>query len=333
MTTHRPLAKALNLSLRQLRAVLVLAQERNFTRTASRCHLSQPALSALIRGVEEDINVRLFDRDKHNVRPTVQGELFLSAATIIVNTFDSEIAAFERRIRKSNRFTIAAMPSFATHLLPALTTSFRDHNPDTQIEIIDLFNEPCVQAVRDFRADFGITSLERGDGRVVFEKIVDDPFFVICRRDHPLASFGKVDLAEIPKYSFVHYSIQTRVRHQIDAVMPRLQVVMEIERLETIRALIESGAGISLAPASTLRNFYSDHLVYRPLSTPSISRTVQIVRRDEPLEDPLSNQLITAIKEGVRKFVEDACLEHENVQTEGNPSYLQSSSLPILTHL
>lgn len=306
MTMPRHLARSLSLSIRQLRAVIILAEECNFTRAASRCHLSQPALSALIRGIEEDLQVRLFDRDRHSVRITSAGELFIIKASNIVGTFESEILDFQKRVSKSNHIVVAAMPSFATYLLPSLITRFCEQNPEAHIEIIDLFNEPCVEAVRALRADFGITSLESGSAGVIFEKIVDDPFFLVCRKDHPLAKHEHADLLEILEYPFIHYSPQTRVRHQIDAVISRLHVVMEIERLETIRALIESGVGITLAPSSTLRNFQSNQLAYRKLAPPGISRSVNIVRRDTPPEQDLNSHLFEALKKGIREFVESA---------------------------
>ena len=76
----RPPARSPNLSTRQLRAFLALAEQRSFTRAAAACHLSQPAFSALIRTLEDELNTRLFDRDTRSVQLSAEGRLFESSA-------------------------------------------------------------------------------------------------------------------------------------------------------------------------------------------------------------------------------------------------------------
>src|SRR5204862_8341425 len=79
-------------SLRQLRAYSLLLQERNFTRAATAMHLSQPAFSALIGGLEQSLGVRLFDRSKRHVAPTVEGADFETDARRVIAEFDTAIA-------------------------------------------------------------------------------------------------------------------------------------------------------------------------------------------------------------------------------------------------
>ena len=67
----------INLSTRELRAFVALAEQRNFTRAAAQCHLSQPAFSALIRALEEHVGGRLFDRTTRQVELTVEGSAFV----------------------------------------------------------------------------------------------------------------------------------------------------------------------------------------------------------------------------------------------------------------
>ena len=72
-----------NLSTRQLRAFLALAEQRSFTRAAAACHLSQPAFSALIRTLETELHTRLFDRDTRSVQLTPEGRLFEASARVL----------------------------------------------------------------------------------------------------------------------------------------------------------------------------------------------------------------------------------------------------------
>src|SRR5947208_13400427 len=101
-------------TLRQLRAFVLLADERNFTRAAAAMHLSQPAFSALIGGLEQSLGVRLFDRSKRHVAPTVEGADFEPAARRVLAEFDTAIAGIhDRAMLRRGRVSLALLPSLA----------------------------------------------------------------------------------------------------------------------------------------------------------------------------------------------------------------------------
>ena len=83
---------ALNVSTRQLRGLLALAQLRSFTRAAEQMHLSQPAFSALIRALEEAVGTRLFERDTRKVSLTAEGALFVDSAARLLRDFEHSLA-------------------------------------------------------------------------------------------------------------------------------------------------------------------------------------------------------------------------------------------------
>src|SRR5256885_6880040 len=104
----------LNLSTRQVRAFLALAEHRNFTRAAQQSHLSQSAFSTLIRGLEEQLGVRLFDRDTRKVELTAEGRLFGDSAARLLEDFTAAMEDFgEHAARRRGRVAIAALPSLA----------------------------------------------------------------------------------------------------------------------------------------------------------------------------------------------------------------------------
>jgi DNA-binding transcriptional LysR family regulator len=106
-------------SLRQLRAYALLLQERNFTRAAAAMHLSQPAFSALIGGLEESLGVRLFDRSKRHVAPTVEGIDFEGPARRVLAEFDAAVAGMhDRASLRRGRVSLALLPSLAAGWLP-----------------------------------------------------------------------------------------------------------------------------------------------------------------------------------------------------------------------
>ena len=142
-------------STRQLRAFLVLAELRSFTRAAARCHLSQPAFSALIRSLEESVGARLFDRDTRNVELTVEGRLFTASAHRLVRDFDEALVDVrDHAARRRGRVAMALLPSLAAGWLPPVLVGFRGAFPGIEVEVADVLSEPCLDRVRGGSADF-----------------------------------------------------------------------------------------------------------------------------------------------------------------------------------
>ena len=149
----------LNLSTRQLRAFLALAELKSFTRAAHRCHLSQPAFSALVRSLEESLGARLFDRDTRNVELTVEGKLLEEPARRLLADFEGLVADMGDRVaRRKGRVSVAALPSLAAGWLPALFAEFRHANPGVDLALHDTLSDQCLELVRAGRADFALAA-------------------------------------------------------------------------------------------------------------------------------------------------------------------------------
>ena len=136
-------------SLRQLRAYVLLLQERNFTRAAASMHLSQPAFSALIGALESTLGVRLFDRSTRHVAPTVEGADFESAARRVLAEFDNAIAGMhDRATRRRGRVSLALLPSLAAGWLPRRAGAIpRRCIPASAVDVADVLSEACIERV------------------------------------------------------------------------------------------------------------------------------------------------------------------------------------------
>src|SRR3546814_11330229 len=120
----------MNLSSRQLRAFVALAQEKHFTRAAGRCHQTQPAFSALIRSLEDLAGVRLFDRTTRRVELTPEGRLFNESALRLLNDLDAVMGDVQDHVAKSKgSVAVAALPSLAAGWPPGIFAPFHAQYP------------------------------------------------------------------------------------------------------------------------------------------------------------------------------------------------------------
>lgn len=276
------------LSTRQLRAFLTLAQLRNFTRAAQACHLSQPAFSALIRALEDSVGTRLFDRNTRSVQLTPEGRLFEPSAQRLLQDAKLALADLaDHAGRRKGRVHVAALPSLAAGWLPGLFADFHTRWPGVELALSDLLSDPCIDLVRNGQADFALAAGGRRSveaGELQARLLCSDRFHLVCRADHPLAAEPRLTPRKLAPWPFIHMSRNSSVRQSLEAALHPLAMntLLEVEQLATVTGMVEAGLGISVVPSLTLYQFRSDALVTRPLPLPAVqSRRIYVVRRRE----------------------------------------------------
>lgn len=272
----------MNLSTRQLRAFLTLVQERHFTRAAERSHLSQPAFSALIRAVEQEAGTRLFDRTTRHVEPTPEGLMLAASARRLLADFDGALAELQaHHALQRGRVSIAALPSLAAGWLPPLLARFHTDHPGIALHVHDALLEPCLTLVREGLADFAIAAQGADMTALTTELFSRDRYHLVCRHDHPLATRGRLRLADVAGYPLVQMAGSSSVRQRLDQIAgpTRLTTAFEVEHLATANGLVLAGLGVALVPALTLFHFRHPEIVTRPLQGRELQRSLYLVRR------------------------------------------------------
>lgn len=274
----------MNLSARQLRAFLVLAEERNFTRAAQRCHLTQPAFSALIQSLEDALSVRLFDRSTRRVALTPEGMHFHRSAPRLLNDIESLVGEMREFVSKRRgRVALAALPSLAAGWLPRICATYVARYPGVELALHDALLEPCLQQVREGAVDIALAAQGRDMSGLVAEPLCEDRFYLVCRRDHPQASQAMVDLEALRGERMIHLGRGSSIRQSLSvhAALEHLQTALEVDHLATVTGLILAGLGVSLVPGMTLFHFRHNDLRVVPLAPRSeIRRELYLVRRE-----------------------------------------------------
>jgi DNA-binding transcriptional LysR family regulator len=274
----------LNLSTRQVKAFLALAEQKNFTRAAQQCHLSQSAFSSLIRALEDAIGVRLFDRDTRNVGLTAEGRLFLVAAQRLMEDLRLALQDLgEHAARRRGRVSLAALPSLAAGWMPDLLAEFRDLYPGIEVDVADVLSESCVEHVRAGKADFALAAVRSSAPELQTEHFCEDGFHLVCRKENPLARRRQLSLSDLADEPFIHLARSSSVRQHIEAAIhpARMKQVMELEQLSTVAGMVRAGLGISIVPALTLFHFESPELATRAIEAPGLRRQIFVILRND----------------------------------------------------
>lgn len=272
----------MNLSARQLRAFVALADEKHFTRAAQRCHLTQPAFSALIRTLEDAAGVRLFDRNTRRVELTAEGRVLDASARRLLGEFD--LVAEDLRdhaARRRGHVAVAALPSLAAGWLPGLLARFHRDYPGIALQLRDALLDPCLDMVQSGAADFAVAARRADMSGLDSEFLHADRFFLVCPQGHPLASRDRIRLRDLGRWPLIQLARGSSVRRHLDEALGGDPVppLLEVEHLATVTGLVSAGMGITVVPAMTLFHFQRDGLVIKPLAGKPLTRPLYLVRR------------------------------------------------------
>lgn len=274
----------MNLSTRQLRAFIALAERRNFTRAAAHLHLSQPAFSELIRSLEQTVGARLFDRNTRSVEMTPEGKLFGESAQRLMTDLTKAIDDVRNHaFRRKGRVLLAAPPSLAAGLLPVIFAKFRSSYPEIELDLLHATSDACADMVRDGRAELALVTSETDRTGLITELLLIDQFHLVYHRDHQIAQQKQVLLKDLALYPFVSFHCSSSIRRHVEAAVrpQKMCSVLEVDHLATVAAMVENGMGIGAVPGIALLQFRSKNLAIRPLHCPELKFQVFIVRNKD----------------------------------------------------
>lgn len=275
----------INVSTRALRAFISLVEQKSFTRAAASNHLSQPAFSALIRALEEEVGARLFERTTRSVELTAEGEVFVDPVRRLLHDAETAVADLSDHVaRRRGRVAIAVLPSLAAGWLPPLLARFHREHPGIELDVADALSDECTSRVRLGRADFALAATKVEAAELRTERFCTDRFHLVCRMDHPLArGRGPVTLNDLLPHPIVQLARSSSVRQYIEStIYPRqLRTVLELEQLSSVAGMVRAGLGVTVVPALTLFHFAHPDLVSRPVRAAGLTRKVFLVRRSD----------------------------------------------------
>ncbi len=277
------------MDLDQLHTFLEIVRLKSFSKAAQTCYRTQPAISAQIRQLEQELNTILFERLGTRISLTVAGRIFADHA--------EQILALRRRAQDTineldrvprGELLIAANEATCIYVLPRVFAGFKQQFPNVQLLVDRSYGTRVVQAVIDNLADFGITQLPVQEKKLQVVKIHSDEIQLLVPAGHPLASYERVlpsDLRSeqmlLPKTG----TTRARLNVWLDNVQDELNVSMELDSTEMIKRFVMAELGISFLAASHCQEEVADgKLASVPLGPePMIRRLGLIYRRDKSL--------------------------------------------------
>ncbi|MHC5169650.1 LysR family transcriptional regulator [Acinetobacter johnsonii] len=241
------------MTLKQLKAFLVLARTLNYANAANELCLSQSALSLSIKTLEEELGGKLFKRNTRRVEITTEGQSLIPyAKKLLANWEDMEKDVKQRFKLNRGTLNIASMP-FATHaVLPAVMHDFSQLHPNISFSINDITNEKIIEKVQEGIFEIGICFEPKANDQLIFQPLFNEDFLALLPKHHVLAKQKSVTWLELCSCPFVTLQNPSIIRHVIEEHCAALQVVLDLKvechQISSLSHFVAYGMGVSAIP-------------------------------------------------------------------------------------
>ncbi|WP_184220667.1 LysR family transcriptional regulator [Granulicella aggregans] len=248
------------LEIKHIRSFLAVAKALNFSRAARTLHLSQPALSTQIKGLEAHLGVSLFMRNRRRVTLTPAGSVFQVDADALMQ----QLAEMELRVRRTSmgdigNLRIGFVASATPGLVPAVVLAFKKQYPGVSLE---LKNVPTVQQVEGLRSgviDAGFVRLPVTEADLSVSLVHREPFAMVLSKINPLTKKKDWGLEDLMGEPFIAYgerwapAFYQRWTSICRAAGFTPNVVQETGEMDTAIALVAAGLGVAILPEGVTR--------------------------------------------------------------------------------
>ncbi|SAK52140.1 LysR family transcriptional regulator [Caballeronia fortuita] len=295
----------MDLNLRDIRALVAVAEAGSFTRAAERLHLSQPALTVQIRRLEEAVGARLLDRNSRNVALTPTGRELLPLLRKSLRDMENVLRdARAMGVGESGTIRIACLPTFAASVLPELIIGMKRDVPRVGFQIRDVVASTVNALVRNEDVDIGLTGGEVTDPLIDVLHAGVDRLVAVCPKSHALAKKRRIvpdDLARVP---LVLTAPGTSVRAVVDAALSEtreaLDIACEPTYMMTAVAMVRAGLGVTILPETAREVRAEPGLVVKPIGHPAFARPIAIVKKKGRTLPAVTERFVESMREAMR---------------------------------
>lgn len=278
------------MTLTELRYIVAVARERHFGRAAEACFVSQPTLSVAVKKLEEELDVKLFERGSNEISVTPLGEEIVRQAQAVL-----EQAQAIKEIAKRGKDPLAGplrlgvIYTIGPYLLPDLVRSAIANVPQMPLMLQENFTVKLLDMLRSGELDCAILAEPFPETNLAVAPLYDEPFMVAVPRSHPLAQHERINAEALKRETMLLLGSGHCFRDHVLEVCPEfarfssdtegIRKSFEGSSLETIKHMVAAGMGVTVVPRLSVPAEPNPHVVYIPFEEPVPTRRVVLAWR------------------------------------------------------
>jgi DNA-binding transcriptional LysR family regulator len=266
---------------RQLRAFLLVAQHRNFSRAAAALFITPSGLSVLIRELEIQLGFRLFDRTTRHVAPTAYGSEFLSVAQKCLADLDTATARIGRSATDaSHSLSVGAPPLISANIVTQAIKEFRAQQPNLRIQLFDASLATVRQMVEAGKLDMGLGSFARGPG-VRLTPFLRSPLIVIHADKGPALRRASITWSALKGEKLISLYPHSPIQQVINRHLAKAGFIptqnASVNLLDTQIAMVEADEGIAIIPSFGIPACRNRKIVMSRLINPVVEMSLHLI--------------------------------------------------------
>ena len=247
------------MTLTELKYIVAVARERHFGKAAEACYVSQPTLSVAVKKLEEELDVKLFERSANEVTVTHLGEEIVRQAQSVL-----EQAAAIKEMAKRGKdplagpLTLGIIYTIGPYLLPDLVRQMISHTPQMPLMLQENFTVKLLEMLRTGEIDCAILAEPFPDAGLAIAPLYDEPFLAVVPANHALAAQTQVTTEQLKQETMLLLGSGHCFRDHVLEVCPEfarfstnaegIRRSFEGSSLETIKHMVAAGMGVTLVP-------------------------------------------------------------------------------------
>ncbi len=296
---------AQNIKYRQLKAFVILTETGSFTEAADRLAVTQPSMSVLIKGLENDLGVTLITRSTRSVVLTDIGREFYEQVKGSLEQLDNAYSAAKTSSKTRNgRIRIATLPTLAAGVVGPAIGDFRKNSPGVQIELIERTYYNFLLAMRQHEVDFGVGILRTVESELTFKLLFRDRLVIVAPNGHPITEKG-TGLKSLAHHEMV--MVTAGPKPQILSLLEvDLSRSLQVEHPSTAIAMVRRGLGVTVTATSALEAIDTEGLATIRVDSALAVRDVGIIMHKDKKLSPVAKRFVDDLLESRKKPLRNA---------------------------
>lgn len=305
------------MTIQQLEYILAVDKHRHFAKAAEHCGVTQPTLSAMIQKLEDELEVKIFDRNVQPVVPTNIGEKILSQARVIhAQVSQVKEIVYEEKNVVSGKFRLAVLPTIAPYLIPRFFPQLREKYPEIDIRVIEKMTHQVIEGLMFEEIDAAIIASYPENPKLVGETLFYEEFFGYVSRKESIFKNEVVRTSDVSGNRLWlldegHCFRDQLMRFcQMETVKSN-QMIYQLGSLETFMRMVESGQGLTFIPElATMQLSEEQKELVKSFAIPRPTRPIVLITN----KDFVRKSLLKVLKEEILSCVPQHMLSLKAVQ-------------------
>lgn len=293
----------------KLKTLLTVYKTGNYTSAAKQLNLTQPAVSQQISQLENEYNIKIFNRYGNKITPTSYGTILINYAKRIIYTYKELDLKIKDEMKQMKSLSIGITHSLEGNIVPEVLATFASKNAGMKIKIVSDSIKNLYDKLSTYEIDLAVIE-GKINGEKLSKVLLDtDSLVAVISNDNPLSKKSMVDINDLKKEKLILRSSKSATRNLFTSQLEvsnlsldEFNVILEIDNTFSIKELVSKNIGVSILPKSICYHEFKDkRLTILPIKDMNMITEINLAFIKNTIDESVINEIVNTYKEATSK--------------------------------